>query len=69
MLKSRACDAMTGAGGSISRWGSELRERNGLGRPDAGWCMPLGKSSRNNEVDSYDARNRAHQMEPFGRTY
>ena len=47
MLKSRACDAMTGAGGSISRWGSEPRERNGLDKPDAGRCTPLGKSSRN----------------------
>ena len=47
VLKSRGCDTMTGASESISRWGSELRERNGLGRPDAGWCTPLGKSGRN----------------------
>ena len=47
MLKSRGCDAMTGAGGSFLGWGSESRERNGLGRSASGRCAPIGKTSRN----------------------
>ena len=47
MLKSCGCDAMTGAGGSFLGWGSESRERNGLGRSASGRCAPVSKSSRN----------------------
>ena len=47
MLKSRGCDAMTGAGGSLSGRSIELRERNSLGRSDPDHCTPLGKTSRN----------------------
>ena len=47
MLKSRGCDTMTGAGGSFLGWGSESRERNGLGRSASGRCAPIGKTSRN----------------------
>ena len=47
MLKSRGCDAMTGADGSLSRRSSESRERNGLGRTDPDRCTPLGKTGRN----------------------
>ena len=47
MLKSRGCDAMTGAGGSFSAWSSESRERDGLGRSGLGRSTPLSKTSRN----------------------
>ena len=47
MLKSRGCDAMTGAGGSFSGRSSESRERNGLGRSDPDRCTPLDKTGRN----------------------
>ena len=54
VLKSRGCDAMTGAGGSLSGRSSESRERNGLGRSNPDRCTPLGKKSRNNEVAMID---------------
>ena len=47
MLKSRGCDAKTGAGGSFLVWGSESRDRSGLGRSASGRCAPLGKTGRN----------------------
>ena len=47
MLKSCGCDTMTGAGESFFGWGSESRERSGLGRSASGRCAPLGKKSRN----------------------
>ena len=49
MLKSCGCDAMTGAGGSFLGWGSESKERNGLGRSAQGRCAPVGKPGRNTE--------------------
>ena len=50
MLKSRGCDAMTGAGGSLSGRSSESRERNGLGRSDPDRCTSVGKTGRNNRM-------------------
>ena len=47
MLKSRACDAMTGAGGGFSEWSNESRGGNGLGRRDSGRLSLLGEKSRN----------------------
>ena len=47
MLKSCGCDTMTGAGESFFGWGSESRERSGLGRSASGRCAPLGKTGRN----------------------
>ena len=47
VLKSRGCDAMTGAGGSLSGRSSESWERNGLGRSDPDRCTPQGKTDRN----------------------
>ena len=58
MLKSCGCDAMTGAGGSFLGWGSESKERNGLGRSAQGRCTPVGKPGRNNWfADSEEGKN------------
>ena len=47
MLKSRACDAMTGAGGGFSEWSNESRGGNGLGRRGSGRLSVLGETGRN----------------------
>ena len=62
MLKSCGCDAKTGAGGRFSRWSSESRERNGLGRSASGRCPPSGKKSRNIGVVGAASRDRVNQM-------
>ena len=47
MLKSRAFDAMTAAGGSFSERSSESKGGNGLGSRESGRLTPSGKTGRN----------------------